>query len=301
MRVAASLPAGLLALVILALPGCSGQEGDGESSPADSQAPRSAVWARVNGEPVTEYQVRRALVRMQGRQKALHATPAERRRALESVVRVRAMARRAEKELSNPARRRIRADVAAYRDRLLTRKYLADREDDTAVSEKELRRFYRTHPERFGAETYTRYRMLVPGEGFTEEERGTLLQALAEARSVSDWEGWAATRREEGLPIRVQSGWRGDRTWAKPLARTLDGLSAGETSKVVSVEGRPHLVRVVREETSEPRPYGAVRKQVRRAVRARALRTKVNRGAEAALEAARVSYTDKAPADEGGG
>lgn len=263
--------------------------GEGESTPAPALPGDDEVLAIVEGGSITRYDLERTVDETLG-PLGRGLDDEGRRKALESLVSTRALALRAESELSEDVLLAIDRKTERYRDRLLTEAFVRFNAPPPPVTDDDVRAYYDTHSDRYGGSTVRSFEMLLSTRPLADAEREAFLAASRVADQRSDWRAWA-TELAASLPIAHRAG---DSTDATALPERLRELIASlpleRTSAPTFVDGRAFLLRIVRESTSEPRPLSEVRDEIRRAIETVRLRDSVRAVRESTLATTDVVY-----------
>ncbi|MEZ4247303.1 MAG: peptidylprolyl isomerase [Polyangiales bacterium] len=262
----------------------------GETAPTSPVLPGDdEVVAVVEGGPISRYDLDRTVEETLG-PLGRGLDEEGRRRALESLVATRALARRAESELAEDVLLALDRKVERYRERLLTEAFVRFNAPPTEVTEDDVRAYYDTHAERYAAATVRRFEMVLSTRPLTDAERVSFAEASRRADQTADWRGWA-TELASSLPVAHRSGDSTD-TSAYPtrLREVLRSLPLERASAPIFVDGHAFLLRVVSESASEPRALSEVRDEIRRALEVQRLRESVRAVRESTVASTDVVY-----------
>ena len=298
-----------LPLVALAVSGCpreADQPGAESAQPADA-TPEPVVYARVNGTPITDQDLHRAVADRLGGAAFRALGPAARREALESLVLQRAMAMEVERTLEPERRESLDALVKAYREALLAQEFVRRATMDVPFTEEMVEQYWRENPKLFGQRTLKRYEMLRGQPERDEARRARALELLAEAEQLANGEGEASAWRELAARAEAQEvglvhaeGELRPGLLAPRVEKIVASLSPGEISAVVLVDRVPYLVRVIAERTTPPSPYAEVRELARERLQAIELKKAVEGMKDEVLARAEVEYLAAAPQRDAG-
>jgi hypothetical protein len=259
----------------------------------DAGPVQGKVLAHVNGSPITAENVDRSITATLGADALAQLGPEERRKVLESLVTNRAMAQGAEAELDDGARRDIEARVAAFREQLLVKRYLAAHGDPTPVSDDMVREYYDGHPERFGGGMLRQYEMVTTTELIDSDRRARLTAILGDAGQKKDWHGLADSLAAQGYPVQYRTGDVNADILHPRLRKLMQPLALGEAAKLTFIEGRAYLVRVTGERRQPPKPLAEVAAQIRKALVPAQLKKAIARASEEALKDTKVEYVEQ--------
>ena len=279
-------------LFALALVACGGEDAPALAPlPGDDQ-----ILAEVESTTISQYDLDRALVTTLG-PLAEGVDGETRHDVLESLVTSRAIAMAREAELTPEQRAALEREVAAHREQLLVRQYLAQHAPSGPPTDEDIQAYYDAHPERFGARTLRRYEMLLTTRELSDDERTRVLEALREPGSRTDWPSFAAELAARGLPIAHHEGDAEDALLHARLRQLLGTLSTGRASSLTFVEGRAFVLRVTGETERAARPLSEVREDIRRALGPRSVRDSIRAVREDVLEGVRVVYHEPSGSD----
>lgn len=248
------------------------------------------VLAEVGGSLVTRYDVERTIAETLNEAAIRQLDEDGRRRALESIVATRAIARVREAELDGAAREAFERKISRYRDQLLVRDYLDVHAPPAPVTQEMIREYYEDHPDRFVGGTERSYEMVFSTRSLTAPERERLVRGLRSPDQHPDWRAWAATLGAQELPVSHRRGDASSSALHARVRQALEPLRVGQVSPVVFVEGRAFLLRITGEEQRPRRPLAEVREQIRRRLGPGQLRESVREVRTTVLRDAEVVY-----------
>jgi hypothetical protein len=247
--------------------------------------------ARVNDTAITESELKASIERSFGADAQLD--DGRRRSVLESLVLSRAIALAREKELDEPGKSALERKVAAYREEVLVRDYLAQHVRPERVTAQQAEVFYREHPERFGAGHVSRYELIATERELAPAERDAVLRALAQAAEHPDWGKWVTELRASRLPLALSTGRGNERALHEQLRRLIAGLSVGQRSSVTFVEGRAYLARVTASEPIAPLPFEQVSSQIKEMLAPEQVKKSLEQARAIVLPKSRVEYVSQ--------
>jgi hypothetical protein len=284
--------------LLAALPwfgGCSGsddsktQPGEAAMGSVTAQA-QYRVLARVDGTPITEIELNQAMERFFADQSQIRNREQVEGRIVQSLIDSRAISRLAEAELDGDARQMLDVKVAAYREELLVKSYLADHADPHPVTSDMVEEYYRTHRDEFGGGTAKRFEIVQTTRSLKDDERKTLIQLLGKLSSEKDWHRWADSHKS--LPI----GWR--EVTAKvevlmqPLKSLVAGTEQGETSPL-HMDDQLTIVRVKETKVLAAKPLSEVSAEIRRKLAPLKMKEAIKTISEAAKKQVKVELFEK--------
>lgn len=218
----------------------------------------SIVLARVNGSPVTQYDLDLTINTMLGQKNVAALGDDGKRKVLESLVASRVIAQKCEKELTDDELGEINKKVQAYREQVLVKKFIAAHITPEPVSQEIVNEYYLAHPEKFGAETIRTYEMISTDTEPQTNERDALLKSLYGADKSYQWATLAAELKTKGFPVFYKKGTVAEKLLHPKISALINEIEEGGTSKLTFVEGRPYLVRVLEIKNTPPRPLNEV-------------------------------------------
>ena len=263
------------------------QKTSGNAEPAARLPGEDEILARVEGEPITAYELQQAMRAMLGPQQAALLDAEGRRKVLESLVLGRLMAIRAEAELDALQRRAIEVATRAHREQLLAGQYIKQHAAPAPVTDEAVQAYYNDHPQAFGGGVVRRYEVLMQTAAAPDGQREAELKALQAAAGGSDWRQAA---QASGGNIAFRGGEVDENLLQPQLLALLQALKVGEVSAPTYIQGRAYIARISAEQQREARPLPEVRAQIRRALAPLQLKKSVQQISAALLKDARVEY-----------
>ena len=229
-----------------------------------------------------------------GRYAAGKLDEAGRKKVLESLVASRAIAQIQLKNLTPEEEAVIDRKVQAYREELLVMRYLAKHAPPQPVTEEMVRKYYESHPERFGGRTIRTYEMVTTSRALKAPERDNLIGVLNKAAENKDWRKWVERLQTQGLPVAFRQGQVSEKVLQVQLRELMRPLKKGESSQLTFIKGNAYLVRIVDETKIAPRPLNEVSAKIRKSLVPLQLKKAVKKASEKALKEAKVSYHQSA-------
>lgn len=223
------------------------------------------VVAKVEEQPITDYDVARALDKSLGK----FAVPSVERRArekvVESLVQSRAMTILAERSLEPVQLMAVEREVASYRESLLVKHYLSQHAPVQAVTSEQIQAHYEKYPERYGARQERTYELIFGVKPLDGAARIRVMRKLTTMSASQNWsEAAQASTAEEKLGY--ATGSVGEKALHPKLKELLEGMSQGSTSNIVIVQGRAYVGRITGETQVKPRPLSEVRDEIEKAL-----------------------------------
>ena len=278
-------------LLILALAAC-GNSGK-EQNTAATLPGSEKILATVNGSAISAYDLDQAVRTSLGPAAAGMLDDKGRKSVLESLVAARAIAQAQEKVLGARERAGLDKQVAAYREQLLVKMYLARNTTGEPVSQKMVEDYYRQHPEQFGARTVKQYEVIGNQAAVSDTRRDELLAALKNADQHKDWAAWSTKLRQKGLEVVYKSGNADPAVLGPELRGQLEALKAGQPASLRFADGTVSLARVTGEKKIAPRPLEQVSARIRKTLLPVQLKKSVRQASDQVLAAAKVEYMQK--------
>jgi hypothetical protein len=251
------------------------------------------ILAQVNGSAITRYDLDQAVQSTLGPQGAKALDEQGRRKMLESLAAARAISQVQDKALSADQAAQLDKTIAAYREQLLVRMYLAQNTPAEPVTARMVEDYYARHPEQFGAKTIRTYEIIRTEGTLTDTERDKLLSALARPAKIKDWSAKTDALRKAGLPV-IYSKSASDAKILNPQLRDLMApLTAGRTSDPTLINGVFYVVRILDEKHIAARPLKDVSAQIRKTLMPVQLKKAVKQASDKVLENATVEYANE--------
>ena len=248
------------------------------------------VVARVNGSPITQYDLEQTIQSSLGNQTAASLTPEQRRKVLESLVASRAIAQAQEARLSPEELAALEKKTKAYREQLLVKHYLAAETNVAPVTQEMVVDYYERHPERFGARSISIYEMISSRDSLDAALRDRLIKDLEPAAANDDWQQWVKALQEQGYPLLYQKGQVTEKALDLRLRQLMAPLHKGEASNLSFINGKLYLVRITEDRHTAPRPLADVSAEIRKALVPVQLKKAVKQASEQVLAKSEVIY-----------
>ncbi len=270
------------------------------SSPEKNPAAQSVqlpgedtVLATVNGSAITQYDLEQAMRTTLGKASLSMLDESGRKNLLESLAAAKAISQSQEKNLSNEDRAVLEKKVAAYREQLLVKMYLAENTTKEPVSQKMVEDYYGRHPEQFGGKTITRYELITSQTALPDARRDQLLAALQDADQQKNWAAWCEQLKQKGLAVAYKSGNADPAILTPDLREQLARLQPGQPADLAFSNSAISLARIIEQKKIPPRPLSEVSAQIRKMLLPVQLKKAVKQASDQVLKEAEVIYMDR--------
>ncbi len=247
------------------------------------------VLARVNGDPVTQYDLNLTVRSVLGDQAADMDRQAL-RKALGSLVASRAIAQAREAGMSDRDLAALEKKVRAYREELLVRQYLKEHTAARPVTREMIQEYYNSHPEQFGARRVRMYEMIAASRKTDPREQKALAALLGNVRLKEDWKEWAETLRDRGFPLTYRTGQTDKKMMHPRLYTVLQSAGEGETSPVIFINSMCHVARITHIAETGPHPTEEVIAEIRKSLEPVQLGKAVREASARVLGQAEITY-----------
>ncbi|MDA8140786.1 MAG: peptidyl-prolyl cis-trans isomerase [Desulfobacteraceae bacterium] len=249
------------------------------------------VLARINGSAITQLDLNLSIESTLGSQGGAMLDDKGRHSLLESLVAARAIAQVQEKALSPEQNKALEKKVAAYREQLLVKMYLAKNTQSEPVTQQMVQEYYDGHLEQFGGATVRAFEMITTQGAMTDAVRDQLLSAMTDASKISDWPAAVERLKKKGVPA-VYSKASSDVKILEPKLREIIAkLSAGQTSDPTFISGQFYIVRVTGDTRIAARPLNEVSSEIRKILLPVQLKKATKQASDQVLGKAKVEYT----------
>lgn len=252
----------------------------------------NTILARVNGSPITQYELEEAIRSTLGEAIGGKLDAAGRHKVLESLAASRAISQVQEKNLSAEARATLEKKLQARREELLVKEYLKDHAPPEPVTQEMIETYYASHPEQFGAKRMRSYEMMVSSRKLQEAERDALFSALKGGDEKKDWRSWVKELQAQGHPVVFQQGEVAQGLLHPKLQDLMASLKKGEQSRLTLIQGKAYMVRIVEDKELPPRSLDEVRSQIRKRLAHEQLKKAVKKASAQVLKTAEVVYEE---------
>lgn len=256
------------------------------------------VLARVNGSPITQSDLALSIETTLGAQGARMLDDAGRQSMLQSLVAARAISQVQSQNLSAAERSALEKRVAAYREQLLVKMYLAKNPGGEPVTRQMVQQYYDAHPDQFGAGTSVTYETIRTDAPLTEAARDQLLAALSSPAKTADWAAAVERLKQKGFPVTYRKA-SSDVERLEPQVRDLIGrLKAGRSSEPTFIQGTLYVARLLDERKIAARPLSEVSGDIRKILLPVQLKKAAKQAADQVLKESKVEYMEPGNAQE---
>lgn len=248
------------------------------------------VLAMVNGAKVTAYDLE---LRIKGElEQHMGGKPnkATRKKILDALVQTKLLSQVQEKKLSNKEAAQLEKLVSAYREKLLVKMYLNKSPLLKKVSDEEIRAYYETHQEEFGASSSIRYEMLMTQRSLAGSERKAVLEKLQTAEEQNDWRAWAQAQNSDDFPVVYRRGTSNADSLQRQLRNVVMKLDEGKVSAVTLIKGQAYLLRAVAVQRITPTPLPKVAPRIRTVLETYRTKEALEKAIEKEMKDAKVKY-----------
>lgn len=252
----AAIAAGLL------LQSCSS---DGNATEQVTEA-KPKGWATVNGTPITEAELDHALNRFFGEQ---FIDARAEYQVRDSLIASRAIAQKAEANLSAEELAAIEVAVAAYREERLIAAYIQSLDLAEPVSSQQVKTYYDNNLDQFGAEEVKRLAVLELSLDKSQTSEAKASQQLFTLAKSGDWS-------QSLLPtyIRYYES-ASNSSLPASIAKAIKPLEIGQQTNLIRHGGQLLIVKVVDVENIPAKPLAEVSREIRRRLAATQLKQTV--------------------------
>lgn len=256
-----------------------------------------SVQVRVNGSPISRYDLEQAIASSLGDRTAAGLTPEQRHIVLESLVASRAIAQAQESRLDPSELAALEKKVQAYREQLLVKYYLAAETKIEPVTRDMVVAYYNRHPERFGASSIRIFEMISSQTAVDTALRDRLIRELEQAGTKENWQQWVKDLQQQGFALRYRKGQVTEKALDPRLRQLIAPLNKGESSNLSFIKGKLYMVRILDDRQIAPRPLADVSAEIRKALVPVQLKKAVKQASAQVLEKANVVYEERDQAE----
>lgn len=249
------------------------------------------VLATVNGSKISAYDLAQAVRTSLGQADQGMLDEKGRKSVLESLVAARAISQVQAQDLSAAEKAALSKQVAAHREQLLVKMYLARHTEKEPVSRQMVADYYNRHGDQFGAKTVKQYELIASQGAMADPLRDQVLAALQKADRQKDWAAWSKKLSQKGLPMVYKSGNADPAILTADLRRRIADLEPGQPASLAFADGVISLARVTAQKEIPPRPLDQVSARIRKMLLPVQLKKAVRQAADQVLKQARVEYT----------
>ncbi len=281
-----------IGLCLLTLMACNSNTNEQNSSSQIAQTPDDPALVTVNGQVITQKDLDIATLRLVGAARMAQLDAAASKKILESLVMSRVISSAAEAELSDNQKDRIARQVRDYREEILVKQYLRDHVEAAPITQAMVTAHYEKFPERYGAEIIHEFQLISASSKPEGTARQNMLKALTQVKDSKNWAAFVTKIKAQGVVVFLKQGRSNEKLLHKQLQLTLASLKVNETSRPFLIDGVPHVVRITKEITEQPRPLNEVSAQIRKALLPGQLKIAVKQVADKLQKTATIKYNN---------
>lgn len=248
------------------------------------------VLAVVNDTHISQYDVENFISSTFSQASQMMLDEKGKEKVLQSLVQSRAISLLQQSEMDQYALKELDKKVAAYREQLLVKQYLADNVQATPVTRSMVQEYYAAHPELFGASSIRSFEMITSSKKLSSRVRDQLLQELQVAPKKSDWKQLVASLQKKGLPVSLKMGKADDKLLTPQIKNIIAKLEKGEVSAPAIIEGSVSIARVTDIEQIGPKPLNEVSNDIRKMLLPLQLKEAVKKASATAISKVKVEY-----------
>lgn len=249
---------------------------------AEKQEP---FLAKVGNSTITQAQLDMTLAKAYGPNYRSIVNADARANALDSLVRMRALADAQLAKMDESALAQLEMEVERYREERLVEAYLQEYKMGTPPSAAEVEAYYQNNIERFTAPDSYRYEILQFKGAVDEQDLGEQLQKLSSQAATENWQ-------QESLPESLQYLQSSTATTSVSarVRNVLSRLSPGETSSLVYIDNVPKLFRLISVSTGERQPLTSASREIQRVLTVQSIKDSAKEASDKVLADTKVEY-----------
>ncbi len=276
-----------LAFVFLmaALVGC----GDKDPSQSKANTAKEEVLVTVNGQEITETDLTVTTEKIFSRGVANLYSQEINEKALESMVMMMAIAQDSEAKATSEELQVIESKTKRYREELLTELYMRKFADVSPPTEKQIKEYYEANKVVFGEKQIKQFEIIRTK---TKPKGEALQKQLAELGKLSAeaWSSQVAALKKEKDVYEVVVSSTDVPNLDRSIVRVLSGMKKGEVSKVVYLNDKPNVIKVVNETVKQASPLAEVKTRIRKTLAAKKLKRHIKDVSSEIIKNAEVKY-----------
>lgn len=253
---------------------------------------KETILVSVNGETISENDLDAAITRTLGEYASFQLGETGRSKVLQSLVLSKAMAITQKSLMSADEIKDMDRMVSAYREELLTKRYLQQNVVALPVTNSMVENYYHEHPQQFGGKTIKTFEVikgLTRAEGIARQKMIAVINGLAENKN---WKAASARLKNQGLQLEYSKG----AVTAGVLKSDIDGilltLSVNQTSNIHFINELPLIVRILDEKVIAAKPLKAVSTEIKKSLAPVQLKKAVKKVSEQILNEVEVKYLE---------
>lgn len=267
--------------VLTLLTACTQQSDHANSS--------SKILAKVNGEPVTEYELMASIESLFGRS-ANRLKKSEQNKILESIIMSRLIRQQAEKIMDKSDRTLFEQKSRIYKEKIIVNDFLKKNIKSAPVTNEMVTEYYNKHPEKFGGGNILYYELLTTENKMNENDRDKLLSIYIALNKTADMKKLKNSIGKKGIKLNYQKGKLRPGVFDAKLENILANLEQGETSTLSMQKGRPYIIKLVERKQQPAKPLLAVSADIRKQLAPVALKKAIKQKTDKLKESAEIEY-----------
>ncbi len=209
---------------------------------------------------------------------------------LKGMVRTRALAAVAEKQLDDGEKAALDAKVQAYRDELLAKSFIEKNIKPRPVTIDAVKAYYEAHLQDYTTAGRVNFEYLVTTKNTLQDDvLASVLDAFTTAANLSDWKAYADQLNKQNLPVAYKSTSLTPDAINKSLRPQIDKLQPGEVSDVVYGD-YIYITRLIERKPATTRPLHEVSVEIRKKLAPQKLKQELAQHIDRALQDISVEY-----------
>ena len=257
----------------------------------DNAYDTSKVLVRVNGEPITEYELVINIETLFGKgQPANRVKETERKKILESMIMSRLIRQQAEKSLDESRKSLFEQKALIYKEKIIVNDYLKNNIKYAPVTNEMVTAYYNKHPEKFGGEQILHYELLTTKNKLSEIDRDKLLGIYVSVKKTDDMVMLQKHIAEKGMSLSYHKGRLRPGVLDAKIESVLASLKQGETSVLSMQKGRPYIIKLVERKQQAPKSLSSVATAIRKQLAPMALKQSIKQETDKLKESAKIEY-----------
>lgn len=249
---------------------------------SEQQAP---YIAKVGESTISEAELEATLSKAYGRNYRNIVNAEARANALDSLVRMRALAQAQLAKMDEAERAQLAMEVERYREERLVEAYLSRYKMGKAPSADEVRAYYQNNIERFTEADRYQYEILQFKNAVDEQTLASQLKTLSSQASEKQW---ASASLPESLQ-HLQSNSSTTPISAR-VRNVLSRLSPGETSSLIYIDNTPKLFRLVSVDAGKRQSLASVTPQIKKTLTVQSIKNLAKEASDQVLAELKVEY-----------
>ncbi|GAA6152195.1 peptidyl-prolyl cis-trans isomerase [Pseudoteredinibacter isoporae] len=241
--------------------------------------------AKVGNSTITQAQLDMTLAKAYGPNYRSIVSADARANALDSLVRMRALADAQLAKMDKQELAQLELEVERYREERLVETYLQEYKMGTPPSAAEVEAYYQSNIDRFTAPDSYHYEILQFNGVVDEQDLGEQLQKLSSQASRENWQ-------QDSLPesLRHLQSSTATTPVSARVRNVLSRLSPGETSSLVYIDNAPKLFRLISKNDGERQSLASATREIQRALTVQSIKNSAKEASDQVLADIKVEY-----------